>query len=632
MDPTPQQQAVIDHDWTQHARVLAGPGTGKSATAVALAERLSEEDQSLRLRFLTFTRAATSELAQKLLDAPDALVERPSTVHSFSIGALLRNPGAANFPEPLRIPDDWEQKNLVCWHLARLTGVTPGQIERRFIPEMAAMWESLVPEEDPAITPPERATFTAAFREHRWIYGYTLLAELPDLLRRALEEHDDLDGLDYDALVIDEYQDLNACDLRVMRLLAERGVSVIAIGDDDQSIYSFRKAAPEGIRRFCEEFETDCDYPLTVCHRSPHRIVGWSQQVIAGDPHRMGRPPPELPDDAPDGEAVLLRFPNGDAEATGVAGLIHWLHTERDVPLSEILVLTRADHNACFSKPIREALEAYGLESSDPDAIKALLAEHSNRELIAMLRLLVDRADSLAWATLLFLRDRVGPAFVDYVYDRARADGSRFGAALIEAATEGFDEGPKGSADRALELYEEVVERLDACQLPDEDDEGEWIEWIDQQADAGRLPPVGDELRYILEGVEGLLEERQDLGRFLSQISPVGRDLAQAESGGVRFMSMMGSKGLTVRVTILVGVDQDLIPRQNVDLQEERRLLYVAMTRSTEALYLTYARQRYGPQQRVNNGRRGRRSPSMLLEDTGVPPQDGPAYLQGIGA
>jgi UvrD-like helicase C-terminal domain len=127
MDPTEQQQAVINDDWTRHARVLAGPGTGKGATAVALAERLS--------------------------------------------------------------------------------GVTPSKIQRKFIPEMAAMWESLVPEEDPDITPAERAKFSGAFQEHRWTYGYTLLAELPDLLRRALEEHEDLRGLDYDALVIDEYQE-----------------------------------------------------------------------------------------------------------------------------------------------------------------------------------------------------------------------------------------------------------------------------------------------------------------------------------------------------------------------------------------------------------------------------------------
>src|SRR5256885_14238989 len=100
-----------------------------------------------------------------------------------------------------------------------------------------------------------------------------MLAELPDLMRRALETHDDLEGVDYDLLVVDEYQDLNACDLEVLRLIAERGCSIIAAGDDDQSIYSFRRAAPEGIRRFSEDYPGSEDYTLSVTQRCGSRII-----------------------------------------------------------------------------------------------------------------------------------------------------------------------------------------------------------------------------------------------------------------------------------------------------------------------------------------------------------------------
>jgi DNA helicase-2/ATP-dependent DNA helicase PcrA len=631
MDPTPEQQEIINHDQTRHARVLAGPGTGKSATAVALAERLSNDEPEMRLRFLTFTRAATGELALKLLDAPGALTERPSTVHSFSIGALLRNPGAAEFPEPLRMPDDWEERELVHRQLAALVEVTPTRIRRQFIPEMAAMWESLVPEEDERISEEERRRFLGAFAEHRWTLGYTLLAELPDLFRRALEEHSDLDGLDYAALVIDEYQDLNACDLRVFRLLADRGVSIIAIGDDDQSIYSFRKAAPQGIRRFLDEYDTECDYPLSVCHRSPRRVIAWAQEVITADPHRLERPDLTLPDDAPEGEIALLGFAGNDQEASGVARLIHWLYSERDVPLSEILVLTRSDHNRMFSEPIREALAGYGHESSNPDAVAELLAEGTNRELIAHLRLLTDRADSLAWATLLKLRTGIGDSFVNYVYERARESGSRFGRTFLDAAADGFEGGPTTSSDRALELHHEVTTRLDACELPKDPAEVSWSAWIEEQASAENLPQLTDELRFLMEGVEGVIEERPDLGRFVSQLAPLGTDIARAESGGVRFMSMGGSKGLTSRVTIIVGVEQDLIPRPGEDMQEERRLLYVAMTRPKERLYLTYARRRYGQQQRAGRAGRGLRNPTVLVQDTSVDSESGEEFLDALG-
>ena len=111
-DPTEEQIAIISHNHTQHARVLAGPGTGKSTTMVALLGRLLEENDSLRIRLLTFTRAATAELADKIASYSHQ-ADRPSTIHSFAISVLLRNPGTGGFPEPLRIADTWENKHII---------------------------------------------------------------------------------------------------------------------------------------------------------------------------------------------------------------------------------------------------------------------------------------------------------------------------------------------------------------------------------------------------------------------------------------------------------------------------------------------------------------------------------------
>jgi superfamily I DNA/RNA helicase len=91
-EPTPEQRLILEHQPDRHGRVLAGPGTGKSATVVDLIHRLlSRDGEQPRIRLLTFTRAATAELAGKVA-AHEAEVERPSTVHSFAISALLSNP------------------------------------------------------------------------------------------------------------------------------------------------------------------------------------------------------------------------------------------------------------------------------------------------------------------------------------------------------------------------------------------------------------------------------------------------------------------------------------------------------------------------------------------------------------
>src|SRR5882762_9335878 len=134
--PTREQQAILAHHADRHARVLAGPGTGKSATVVALVDQLLAGNPAPRVKLITFTRAATAELAKKVSDHPAAAAERPSTMHSFSISVLLRNPGTGHFPQPLRIADTWEDNAIVKPTLARRIDVRVTKLDN-LIREMA---------------------------------------------------------------------------------------------------------------------------------------------------------------------------------------------------------------------------------------------------------------------------------------------------------------------------------------------------------------------------------------------------------------------------------------------------------------------------------------------------------------
>jgi len=135
-DPTPEQKMILSHDPRKHARVLAGPGTGKSTTLVALLTQLLKNDDSLRLRMLTFTRAAAAELSDKFSSHSEK-VKHPSTIHSFAISILLSNQGIGGFPEPLRITDKWEFKFVVCPTLASRIGINV-RLLGRLIQEMAS--------------------------------------------------------------------------------------------------------------------------------------------------------------------------------------------------------------------------------------------------------------------------------------------------------------------------------------------------------------------------------------------------------------------------------------------------------------------------------------------------------------
>ena len=627
--PTEERAAILGLDYRRHARVLAGPGTGKSATLVALVDHLLEGNPAPRIKLLTFTRAATAELAKKVSEHPATAAERPSTIHSFSISVLLRNPGTGDFPEPLRIADKWEDKKIVLPTLARRAGVRVKKLDR-LIREMAANWESLQPAVDTRVDPADRARFLAAWGEHRQVYGYTLLAELPYALRHALHDHPDLDGVDYDLLIVDEYQDLNACDLEVLHLIAGRGCAIIGAGDDDQSIYSFRRAAPEGIRRFPDDYPGCANFPLSIAQRCGARIIEWASYVIDGDLGRpAGRPRLAAADGSPPGDVALLAFDRETSEAQGVAALIQRLN-QRGVLPEEILVLMRSDHNGAFSRPIKEAMDELGIHYSDPEAVEHMLAEPANRRTLATFRLLVNRRDSLAWTTLFLLAPGIGPTFCEYIYGRAREGHLQFGEALFNAFDANFPGAPR-SATRATALMRAVVAWHDAHPLPDQTPEEGWGHWIIAAASGDIVPAPTADCATLLHALDDLMEE-QGFGRYLSQITPLGKDRALAESQGVRIMTMGGAKGLTVRATVIVGLEEGIVPRPDQDLGEERRLLYVAMTRAKEFLYCTWARRRIGPTARAGAPRiQDRRNYTSFLRGGPVNSRDGQEYLRVHG-
>jgi len=627
--PTPEQQAILDYQLGHHARILAGEGTGKSATVVALIDQLLSREDQLKVKLLTFTRAATGELAKKVSERPATATERPSTIHSFAISILLRNPGTGEFPKPLRIADDWERKNIVNPTLARRLGIHSRKLGELFH-ELAAGWESLESRRSPKVDPAERARFLGGWLEHREVYGYTLLSELPYALREALRDHPDLEGVDYDLVVVDEYQDLNACDLHVLRLLAERGVWIIGVGDDDQSIYSFRRAAPEGIRRFLGDYPDSADYPLSITHRCGSRIIAWASHVIEGDlsrsPDKRRLTPAQ---GSPPGEVALLAFAGAKAEVKGIAAIVRHLVEEEEIPTDKILILIRTDHQGTWSKPIKEALQKVDIACSDPEFIQEVLGEPDNRRAIALLRLLVQRADSLAWATLFKLTNGIGESFVNQLYEQARGNRKQLGEVVLEAFEEGFPGAPAQSRNQALELVGEILGWLTTFALPEETPEEGWGQWIIGAAGIGPLPELTEDMEKILLAVDTLIEPEQAFGRYLNLINPLARDWAQTESEGVRIMTMAASKGLTVEAAILIGLEEGVIPRPEVDLNEERRLLYVAMTRAKKFLFGTWARSRQGPTARAGRARvQERRTYSTFLRGGPVTSEDGPEYIK----
>lgn len=436
----------------------------------------------------------------------------------------------------------------------------------------------------------------------------------------------DLKRCDFDLLIVDEYQDLNACDLGVIRLLAEQyGCRVLGIGDDDQSIYSFRSAAPQGICRFLDDYPESFDYPLTVTLRCGRRIIEWANHVIRQNADRpRGRPDLRPGKDNPDGEVALYSFPNNSREAKGVAKLVQSMISEHDFHASDILVLLRGDHNQGFSKPIKEALDSLEIPYADPKWVDAMLEEASNRMFLALARLTVEPNDSLAWATVLTLIDGVGETFFDQLYAHARDKRCTFAEALLAQVGGGFDGFAKAPARKAAAVLDAVNAWLGTVTVPDEMPENGWAEWLRNLPDLPNGLAATSEFFDPMRSVEELIDDDIELGRFLNQLAPLGKDIANARADGVRVLTLASSKGLTVRGTIIAGCEDGIIPREGQNRSEEARLLYVGMTRSREVLYCTWARQRTGPTARAGRPRVGMpRRPSGFFDSGPVASQRG---------
>ncbi len=618
---TNEQLEVIKHDCARHCVVRAGPGTGKSLTVVALAQRIANEKNDEKIKFLTFTRAATSELAKKI-SSSNSLVITPSTIHSFAMSILMLNQDLLYIPLPLRIPSEYETSKIIYKYIKSKCRIRMDKIPK-LIRLMASKWESLMVDQSIEFNSQERTNFQIAFDSAVKIFGFTLLAQLPELLRMMINENGTIKGLDLKFLIVDEYQDLNKCEEKLLNILQSKGITIFAVGDEDQSIYSFRHAHPAGIRNFESTFTPADRYDLSICHRCPNNLIQWSQHVIQSDSQRSQKPTPtSLSTNS--ASIHLLKFKGEKSEAKGVAKIIAYLINKKQFKAEEILVLTRTDSKDHFTRGIKEYLKSKEIAIYDSKEFARSLESENVIKLFALLRLLDNINDSLAWATL------IQGSSLDAITYQADINGIDFANAVLNEINNNFPTIRNNKMKNLLittknliDIYKEQVKKLNIT---------EWGRWIVDNGNIILSCDISPELTKLLFEVDKRIDNKNaSLGYYLSQVVPILKDLANEQQNGVRFMTMQSSKGITVRATFIVGVDNELIPNPFGDFNEERRLLYVAMTRAQEILILTWAGRRKGPQAR--SGRlnvSGQRNYSVFLQNGPVDSEDGDDFIKNL--
>ncbi len=596
-DATPDQIKAIDHIGS-HGRLLAGPGTGKTKTlthrVLSLVLKHSQSPENILL--LTFTRLAAGQLRAEInnaLNPHSSTMPYISTLHSFALHQILFNSRTVDaLPRPIRIADDWEERNIIDEDLKRYLNLKNIGEVKTLINQLSTDWETLRIDEAGWEKQFPNPQFLGAWKQHRNIYGETLRSELVYQLKKQLNQKRDfaLAG-DYKHVLIDEYQDLNSCDLAIIKELSERGAEIFVAGDDDQSIYGFRYANPAGIKDFPQIYSGTSKMALEICFRCDKSIYSAAEFVAGLDHTRL--PKPTRPrDEAEDGEVIILNFRDQDHEAEAIAKKIKEL-IDSGIAQEKITILLRNDRHSTMSKPLIDAIRKEGVNASLPEET-SLDAIREYRIVLSIFRLIAsNKEDSLAWRTILTtLKVGIGTECVSEIEKIASGKNIRFSQAVMNIKD---DPNSLRRFGQKLKMeVEKVIAAIDQCaQVQEIKANVDTVidcfvkEDVMRTAIKAYLYKIIDE--QAIQDINGLLRELTIASGMIEQ---------ETVAGSVNILTMHQAKGLTFDVCFIVGAEDELIPGRNEGEKEgdERRLLYVSMTRARHKLYITYCSKRTGQQ------------------------------------
>lgn len=629
-----QRDAVAAEN--QNMLVLAGAGSGKTRVLVhRIAWLIRAEDFSpWSILAVTFTNKAAREMRSRL----EEMLHIPShgmwvgTFHGLAHRLLKAHWREAGLPQNFQILDSDDQLRLVKRVCREL------DLDEARWPAKQAQWH-INSQKDEGL----RSSHIDV--PHGDLFGQTMLqvyrayevacerggmVDFAELLLRAhelwLKSPDVLQHYQgrFRQILVDEFQDTNTIQYAWLRVLAGRDIPVMAVGDDDQSIYGWRGAKIENIQRFTEDFASTHTVRLEQNYRSTQTILQAANGVIAYNFGRLGK---ELWTAGESGEPITLYagFNEQDEARFIVEQIERWLEDGNNRSSAAILYRSNAQ-----SRVLEEAL----IRSAVPYRIyggQRFYERMEIRNALAYLRLLLNRGDDAAVERVINTPPRgIGSKTLDVVREYARSrDISMWQAiaAVIEekllparalTALEGFsvliNELDSGTDELSLEEIAEHVIQVSGLVAYYEKEKGEKgqarVENLEELVSAGKQFVPGD-------------DELSPLQQFLDNASlDAGDAQADEHEDSVQLMTLHSAKGLEFPLVFLAGMEENLFPhRMSLEepgrLEEERRLCYVGITRAMVKLIITYAESRrlHGSETFNTPSRFIREIPAELLQE-----------------
>lgn len=567
--------------------VAAGPGTGKTFALMRRIARLLEEKSAAPDKILvcTFTRTAADDLKRSVanLGITGEATVQAQTVHALCFSMLSQQEVfrvTGRIPRPLLQSE--ERFLLEDLSHANFGGIREcGKKLRAF----SAAWARLQHEEAGWPRDQEDRQFQAALQSWLLFHRAMLIGELiPESLKylrgNPLSPHRN----SFDHVLVDEYQDLNRAEQQLIELLA--GGSLVVIGDEDQSIYSFKHAHPEGISEFPQTHTNTEQVLLDECRRCPLKVVAMANALIANSATRSNRSLRPFPDN-PDGEVLLVQWSGMQAEAEGITRFIKARVDAGSVIPGNILVLAPRRE---FGYLVRDELQKFGVPAHSFFSEELLDGNPKDADdchaqgALALLILLGNSEDRVAlrcWCGFGSNNLNANP------WARLRGHCEQSGQTpwqVLEQLETGRLMIPytKSLVERFTVLKAKIAQIRDL--------NGDNLVAVVFPADQEWAKPFAELKSYVEEDNFGAGKLLDVIRRHITQPE------LPTEVDYVRVMSPHKSKGLTADTVVVVGCLEGLMPsidngapeaEQIRSLEEQRRLFYVAITRARKVLVLS---------------------------------------------
>jgi DNA helicase-2/ATP-dependent DNA helicase PcrA len=594
----PAQLSAVTHSGGP-LLVVAGAGSGKTRVLTRRIAWLIEQGASpFEILAITFTNKAAGEMKQRVeaLVGPVAQKMWVSTFHSACVRILRRDGSAIGFASNFTIYDQADAVRLTGYVIRDL-GLDPKRYQPRSVHAAisGAKNEGVDAGQfgDRARVTMERKVADVYVEYQRRLKQAAamdfddLLLNTVQLFRQvpeALERYQSR----FRHLLVDEYQDTNGVQNELVVRLAQAQRNITVVGDSDQSVYRFRGADIRNIIQFEDAFPDTTVVLLEQNYRSTQTILDAANAVIANN---FGRKPKNLWTDAGSGDRIT-RFHADDEldEAQYVVGEMARLHDVGDFRWGEMAVFYRTNAQ---SRVLEECL----LRSGVPYKVIGGTRFYDRREIkdaVAYLKAVTNRNDEVSVKRVLNLPKRgIGDTTVARIDSYAQS----IGASFVEGLRRAEEAGASGKALRGINAF---LQLLDGFATDVEKGPAAALEailrdtgYVDELVDAHSVEAEG-RLENLQELV-GMAQQYESVEEFLEQISLVSdADEIDDDASAVLLMTIHAAKGLEFPTVFLLGLEDGIFPHlrsmtEPEEMEEERRLAYVGITRAQQRLYLTHA-------------------------------------------